>query len=207
MQNNPITTAFPESNHILCTKHLKQNLTEYMQHKIGIKQAVRKSIVDQVFATVEYVDRTEFEVACSNVTKQWNKFFPALTAYLNSRMFQLLRDKVWQMRPNFATGNRWTNNNSESVNHILKIKTEWKLKKLPALIDLIYQLIMSHYTDVEKALLNIGPYCLNKRYQQFKLSTKAYYEKSKIERDSHFRKFMKYKPIQLIPGLSTNCKL
>ena len=202
-----ITTAFPDSNHILCTKALKQNLTDFMQHKIGIQQAVRKSIVNQVFAIAECADRTEFEVACSNVTKKWEKSFPALTAYLNSRMFPLIRDKVWQMRPNFAIGNRWTNNNSESVNRILKLKTEWKLKKLPALIDLIYQLVMSHYADVEKALLNIGPYCLSKRYQHFKLSAKAYYEKSKIERDSHFREFMKYKPIQLIPGISTNCKL
>ena len=63
----------------------------------------------------------------------------------------------------------WSNNNSESVNHMLKTKTEWKLKKLPTLVDLIYQLVSSLYTDVEKAFLSLGSYSLSDNYKHFAL--------------------------------------
>ena len=42
--------VFNTATHLLCTKHLKDNLTAYMEHKDGVTQKERIKIVQQLFS-------------------------------------------------------------------------------------------------------------------------------------------------------------
>ena len=45
----------------------------------------------------------------------------------------------YMVKPNLVknTGIDWTNNNSESINHVLKAATQWKPRKLPEMISIL----------------------------------------------------------------------
>ena len=60
----------------------------------------------------------------------------------------------------------WTNNNVESQNHVFKIQTEWRLHRIPDLIEELYSLHASQYTQVRKALSHQGDFRLANNYQK-----------------------------------------
>jgi hypothetical protein len=47
----------------------------------------------------------------------------------------------------------WTNNNSESVNHVIKQYAQWKPQQLPDLIDKLHQLIVAQYEEANLTLI------------------------------------------------------
>ena len=54
----------------------------------------------------------------------------------------------------------YTSNNVESINHVLKNATSWRMQKLPVLVQSLKKIVMSQYRDAEKAMYGEGPYML-----------------------------------------------
>ena len=53
----------------------------------------------------------------------------------------------------------WTNNNCESINHVLKLAVDWKKQDLPTLIEsTINDLIEAQTIEVERAIIGRGNY-------------------------------------------------
>ena len=97
------------------------------------------------------------------------------------------------------------------MNHVLKCKTEWKLKKLPNLITVIFELVTSMYVDVNKAVASIGPYELSPAYKQFVSSFDEFNAKTGSEQAKHIENFMTFKPVTSrltnYQSISTNSNL
>jgi hypothetical protein len=66
------------------------------------------------------------------------------------RIIRLLRNNV------IANGSRWTNNNCESENNVLKHKVQWRPKFLPNLIKKIKDLVENQFLEADRALVGIG---------------------------------------------------
>jgi len=74
--------------------------------------------------------------------------------YFDGRVLQLLRD-------NCAAGKgTWTNNNCESMNHVLKQTVQWRRNQLPDLIDKLRSLVTGQQADADRALCGRGDYSL-----------------------------------------------
>ena len=55
------------------------------------------------------------------------------------------------MRQNVLSGNSlWTNNNCESINHVLKQAVAWRPQQLPDLINVLQKLVESQYTEADR---------------------------------------------------------
>ena len=53
----------------------------------------------------------------------------------------------------------WTNNNSESINHVLKLAVNWRPQALPTLIETtLNDLIKAQYIEAERAIICRGDY-------------------------------------------------
>ena len=52
----------------------------------------------------------------------------------------------------------WKNNSCESMNHIIKISSNWTTMKLPALIDRLYHTVKLQQADCRRALYGEGNY-------------------------------------------------
>jgi len=63
-------------------------------------------------------------------------------------------------REGLNAANRWTNNNAESINNIMKLGDNWKPQSTPALIHLLADMIKLQQLDSQRALCNSGNYRL-----------------------------------------------
>ena len=65
----------------------------------------------------------------------------------------MVGDHGWVMR-------HWKNNNAESVNHLLKLKADWRQLPIPTIADNIYDMVKLSFVDPRSALSGQGNYVL-----------------------------------------------
>jgi transposase-like protein len=46
-----IQMCFPEAKRSLCTKHLKDNVSEYLKNKISVNNSERHNVVEKIFGS------------------------------------------------------------------------------------------------------------------------------------------------------------
>ena len=113
-----------------------------------------------------------------------------LTSFHNS-----LVPRVWDhiFKPRISRNYiplNWTNNNCESINNILKLSTNWKVLKLPDLIEKLYSIVKIQYADMRRALHGHGNYELIPKLKHLVLPHNVWSQKNEEEKHSHFQKFM-----------------
>ena len=123
-----IQDAFPSGTRRLCSKHLKDSFNHYMQDKIGIDTKERQHFMNVVFGQdcLTNADTLMFEERSTKVTEEM-KEYPALCQYYEKQMMPRIQSFVHEPRCNQKEFDLplWTNNNSESVNHIFKRAVNW----------------------------------------------------------------------------------
>ena len=77
-----------------------------------------------------------------------------LISFLNQRITPNLCTNVTNGHPGY------TSNNAESMNHVLKNATGWRVHKLPDLINNIKNIVTAQYRDSERAIYGEGSYTL-----------------------------------------------
>ena len=88
--------------------------------------------------------------------------------YCNRRLLQLMRD-------NCAAGrSTWTNNNCESINHVLKQAVQWRRKQLPELIDKFRTLVDGQHADADRALCGRSDFCLRPPWSKHRLTMECW---------------------------------
>lgn len=69
------------------------------------------------------------------------------------------------MRDNCAAGrSTWTNNNCESMNHVLKQAVQWRRNQLPELIDKLRSLVKGQEADADRAICGRGDFSLRREW-------------------------------------------
>ena len=86
----------------------------------------------------------------------------------------------------------WTNNNCESVNHVLKQAVDWKRKPLLDFIQSVNELVDAQFKDLKRALVSIGGFRLADSHRQFAVSKSVWANKTDDERHRLFRRFWKH---------------
>ena len=199
---------FPGCTHLLCTKHLKENLIRYIRDKIGVNRTIRNCIVNKVFDLLNSKNIEEYELKEKKCLIYCQLKSSQLVSYLQGRFLPLLKEKVWN---HIQVAGIWTNNNCESMNNVLKSAADWKQLKLPNLINMLEKVVNSLYIDMKKAIYSTGPYMLSTDYKNFQVTLYAWQEKNEQEKEQHYKKLMSKNPRlgsnQSKFVLSTNKKL
>ena len=90
----------------------------------------------------------------------------------------------------------WTNNNCESINHILKLNINWIPQSLPTLIDIIHNIVKSQYTNVERAVFGKGEYQLDSKFRHFSVARAAWLKKTPDQQARHLTRMSKALALQ-----------
>ena len=72
--------------------------------------------------------------------------------YIENRVVHLLRLNAAAGRP------KWTNNNCESINHVLKHSVQWRSQQLLALIAKISAVVDAQHIEADRALCGRGKF-------------------------------------------------
>ena len=119
-------------------------------------------MIDLIFGEegiLNSTDTFQFEERCSQLLTNAN------TPDFNNYFKRTLKPKLGLNYKNLGreglnAANRWTNNNAESINNIMKLDANWKPHSTPALINLLADMIKPQQLDLKRALYNSGNYRL-----------------------------------------------
>ena len=183
--------AFPESHHILCTRHLRQNANQKLTDD-AVDKYDKKNILDKIFGDdglVHADDTICFDEKCEELETLSQSISKNFLRYFQKRLKDLLNAKRKDPEIASQTDKMWTNNNCESVNHVLKQAIEWKSKPLLDFILYVNGLVDAQFKDLKRALVSTGQFRLADSHRQFAISKSVWANKTDDERNRLFRRF------------------
>jgi hypothetical protein len=189
-----VQQSFPSATQLLCQRHLEENVKRYLQHKIGVPDKIKKDIVSLIFGNdglINAKDLVEFEMKVMSLSSMILDAAPSFVDYFESSLVQRVREYIY--KPKLSVDYiplNWTNNNCESLNNILKLSTNWKVLKLPDLIEKMYSIVKLQYADMRRALHGHGNYQVIPTLKSFVLSNVAWCQKNEEEKSKHFHRFI-----------------
>ena len=129
-----IKHCFPSSIHVLCTRHLEENVRRYLSDKLGASIKDRREVISDIFGKCGLISCNgikKFELKVIKFYEKYSKSLPSFKKYfmnvverVRSRVIDARQDNKWIPID-------WKNNSCESINHIIKLSTNWKTLKLP----------------------------------------------------------------------------
>ena len=185
-------SVFPTCSLIACLRHLKTNMKVYLRDKLGAATTTRHNIVTAVFGPGGLTSSPTtaiFEARLTNIQTTINDQAPGYLQHFNTHLLPILKENLDTTLTRTEAPPDWTNNNSESINHILKMKIDWRPQAIPQLINSIYEVVQGHYTDVERAIMGQGEYRLHKDFEELFVQPAVWCSKSDDQRRRHLDKF------------------
>ena len=91
-----ISRAFPDAKRMVCMRHLKNNVIDYLKDKVGLDSHRRKDITDKLFGQDGLVDshiRLTFDLRWSEVLEEAEQLSPIFHRYLTSRLGPILHTR------------------------------------------------------------------------------------------------------------------
>jgi len=123
---------FPSARFVVCNRHLRDNVTRKLDAVMGARTQARKTIVDGLFGDSGLASADNIIAFDAAVTKFLEKGLAAapedIRNYVSTRIVTLLRLNLSSGRP------RWSNNNREAINHVLKQSVQGQPQQLPMMI-------------------------------------------------------------------------
>jgi len=166
---NAITRCFPNATLLLCTRHLKRNIKDFMD-KIGIARKERNVNINKIFdhgGLLKSADEVTFENAVQTITQSCSN---EVQQYICNKLAPSVLSKVLQPSWNVGTSSHWTNNNTESVNNVLKQTTQWKLKNIPELLLKLHGICELQDEELLcRSLIDRGDFMVHFKYVHYKI--------------------------------------
>ena len=91
----------------------------------------------------------EIEAKSMEVSFKFNTYF-------SGRLKQNIQEHWETESPPGYLDKRWTNNNSESLNHVLKREIDWKSQPLLNLVNIVKNLVDTQYKEILRSLVSMG---------------------------------------------------
>ena len=170
-QTKAIKHSFPDSHLLSCVRHLKSITINYLTDKVGVTSDVRLEITNSIYGENSMAGATDdiiFEIRRDRTLALVEQHAPTFLTYFNIFITPKLKDNMRTYNQHPTINPKWTNNNSESMNHILKLNDNWQSNTLADLINLIHTEITTQYLETTRAFINSGTYTLTEQYRTSK---------------------------------------
>jgi hypothetical protein len=198
--------VFSSAKLVACTRHLKENVNRFLTDKVGMNIQSKKEIIKSIFGqegiassfdTDSFDDKIKL-FSIQNVSVMETS--PSLSDYLRDRIYPLLRDNVVAHQPG------WTNNNAESMNHVLKQCINWKPQLLPDLIKKLQGVVDGQLLESQRAIFGRGDFKLKPSHMHMRVTVEAWESLSASQRQKITQKCSILEPNSKLVT-STNGKL
>jgi hypothetical protein len=184
-----IDNVFPNATRLLCSKHIKDNVTDNTKNKLPITKDQRSDIMSNLFGNngiINADDTTDFDVRSENLCSR----FPVFADYFNSKLKTRMLEHVIRPSRQGTNTRLWTNSNCESMNHRFKISTDWKPQRLPELVNTSHDIVRLHFADLKRTLFGQGNYELECAFQHLYVPHSVWTSKATTEREKIFTRFL-----------------
>ena len=193
---NAIQHVFPASTHVLCTRHLKENVSRKLKDD-ALSRKDQTAILQKIFDKGGILDADDpvcFEEKCDALVAFCDGTPCKFSQYFNGRLRGLLKKKVNEPMRRDLIHEDWTNNNCESINHVLKQLIDWRAKSLTVLVKTVQEHVVGQFGELRSAMVGSGNYRLADNFTHFFVSKTEWVEKSVEQRNRLYRKFRAFIP-------------
>ncbi|CAG2250556.1 unnamed protein product [Mytilus edulis] len=206
---NAVKEAFPQSRTILCTRHLRQNAKQKLIDD-AVNKKDRDVILDSIFGNSGLLTADDvicFEAKSDEISKKTMESTNTFNRYFENRLKNNIQ-QLWETDlPEGHFDKPWTNNNSESLNHVLKRSIAWESKPLLDLVQIIEDAIKTQYKDLLRSIVSTGQYRLASTHQHFTISKTIWINKTSEERQRLFNRFRRFVPKDNKVSISSDGKM
>ncbi|CAG2210310.1 unnamed protein product [Mytilus edulis] len=182
--------SYPGTTRMLCTKHMKNNISDHLKNKVGCNDKDRLQIIDNIFGSNGLVttdDSVEFDLKSNEIAEKYPQFATYFKANLKYRLFDHVSVPMKQLK---NQDRLWTNNNCESINHVFKKSINWKPLSLQDLVTNLHDITKVHFADLKRAIYGTGNYELFGNYTSHKVSLQCWLSKTPEQKDRLFLKLV-----------------
>jgi hypothetical protein len=118
----------------------------------------RESIISDIFGDNGLVNADDsicFDEKSSEIEEKTKDLSSKFNKYYLQKMKNILKEKVNKPITAGFVSKTWTNNNSESLNHVLNFKQaiDWKSKPLLDLVKILSDIVATQFKDLRRAIL------------------------------------------------------
>ena len=206
---NAIQNRMPGVNLLTCHRHLRENAQRHVSK--STTERIQKSIISKMFGAdglTSEIDEVVLEAKSEQILNTIREEAPDFSTYFTKNIFPKIESNRDIVENNPWLSTTWTNNNSESFNHVIKTRVNWKSGPVVELINTLHDLVKSQYKDTERAFISTGTFSLVPDFETFKIPVNSWINKTKEQRDRHLLKFLKtYKPQQHRSVISSDAAL
>jgi len=184
---NAIQTAFPEAGHILCMRHLRQICKQKLIDDC-IDKTDRDSILNDIFGNdglIHAGDIICFDAKCSAIEEKSKDLSSKFNRYFDKKLKNNLKDQWSENVPSGRFDTDWTNNNSESLNHVLKRAINWQSKPLLDLVIILRNIVDTQFKDLLRSLVSMGQYRIAESHPRFNSNMTS--DRNEVDSPEEFR--------------------
>jgi hypothetical protein len=148
-----------------------------------------ESLLEDIFGQDGLInaDAISVEVKCEEIEAKSMEVSSKFHTYFSGRLKQNIQERWGTESPPGYLDKRWTNNNSESLNHALKRAIDWKSQPVLELVNIVKNLVDTQYKELLRSLVNMGQGRLSETHRQFHVSKSGCLSKNQ-ERQRLFKR-------------------
>ena len=189
---NSLKRNFPDSKLLFCTRHLKENTGRALQRDVS--EATQSIIINKIFGSdglTNTNDEVVFDCKITLLEQQLIQLAPNFKTYFTDKLVPKLRNNLLITSRNDDIRLGWTNNNSESANHVIKQMIDWRAKPVTELIDRLYDLVTAQHKDLSRAFIGLGNFKLTSDFVRFRMPAEKWIGQTDEQRKRHLTRFYK----------------
>lgn len=184
-----IDSVFPNISRLLCTKHIKDNVSDHLKNKIGCTDDKRAEILSKIFGAnglSAAEEKPEFDIKARDICTE----YPEFSHYFQHHLQQRLRDHVNVPLRQLKHDRLWTNNNCESINHVFKRAINWTPQSIPELTRSLHDIVKLQFIEVRRSLYCTGNFELFGVFRKHACTYQVWKSKSEDQREKIYEKLL-----------------
>jgi hypothetical protein len=152
--------------------------------------------LEDIFGQDELINADDaicFDVKCDEIEAKSMVVSSKFHTYFSGRLKQNIQEQWGTESPPGYLEKRWTNNNSESLNHALKRAIDWTSQPLLELVNIVKNLVDTQYKELLRSLVSMGQGRLSETHRKFHVSKSGCLSKNQ-ERQRLFNRLRRFVP-------------
>ena len=189
--------AIPGAGRLSCTRHPQSNAQDYLRDKVGLANKERTNIIKTIFgpsSLAEADDVMMFDCRLQITKEICQEIAPNFIEHFEKNIApRLLNNLQVSSTVGLILPERsWTNNNAESLNHVIKHAFDWKQKSLPDMILRLEEVGNRQYREIKRSLLSLGNFYLSDSHTNFAVQRAIWSATELTKRERHVSRFLRH---------------
>ena len=201
-------SQFSNAIHLRCWLHFKDNLRNKLERDLHLSRAVAQEFISDIMGKVSTLERglldaedeDVFTAQLHSLEEVWNKRESDSTKqkavfydwFLEHHASTVKDSMLCGVRRSAGLGNPpspYYTNAVESMNSLLKLRTDFKKQELTVFICKLKELVDNQFAEVDKAVAGIGDYAMHEDYKKFCFTSARWFTLSEDQRQRALKRF------------------